>query len=322
MLEMEDALRRNDGLPPKDETEVVPARDVGRERERGGFPLASLVYAYSALSVAVGEVGAAQGLSFGADEYGVFNQTIDRHVADAVDGFAQEERTKFVREHDERLAFVAHELRNALSSASTAFTLMSQGSVGINGATGDILRRSHRRMERLIEQVLVSARAGAAKIALVPLSLAPLVSELVSGAVRERGIELAVDVDDSLKVIAEEDLLTSALSNLLQNAVKYSRDGATVTVRARPISTDGAGDSVVVEVEDECGGLPDGVEQELFQPFTRHRRDRRGVGLGLAITRDVVQVLRGQITVQNLPGTGCIFAVTLARAPVAVEARR
>jgi signal transduction histidine kinase len=68
--------------------------------------------------------------------------------------------------------------------------------------------------------------------------------------------------------------------------------------------------SVVIEVEDECGGLPPGKPEELFAPFVSKAADRRGIGLGLTITRDAIDAHGGQVSVRNLPGKGCVFCVT------------
>jgi len=72
-----------------------------------------------------------------------------------------------------------------------------------------------------------------------------------------------------------------------------------------------AGDRVLIDVADECGGFPPGNAQELFQPFTQRATDRTGLGLGLAIARRAVKANRGKLYMRNLPGTGCIFTIDL-----------
>ena len=69
--------------------------------------------------------------------------------------------------------------------------------------------------------------------------------------------------------------------------------------------------TVQLEVEDECGGLPEGQAENLFRPFTQRSADRTGVGLGLAIARASVEANGGTIQARNLPGTGCVFTVEL-----------
>ncbi len=71
------------------------------------------------------------------------------------------------------------------------------------------------------------------------------------------------------------------------------------------------GENIVVEVEDECGGLAANAETELFKPFEQQNENREGLGLGLTIARRAIVLNHGTIKVQNLPGKGCIFKITL-----------
>jgi signal transduction histidine kinase len=311
IAEMARVLRRADGFTDEDAPDppVGPA-DVGRDRRRRGFPIEHLVPTYAALSTAVGELGGRLHLAFGAEEYGVFNQVIDAHVAKAIEEFAED--AQCARDHalGERLGSLAHELRNALASASMAFGMLERGLIGIRGPTADVVRRNHRRMGALIEQTLVAARArsGGVRAELHEIRLSPLLREIEASAVFERGIRLALDADESLLVVADEHLLSSAISNLVQNAIKFSLDGVSIALRARA-----EGDAVTIEVEDGCGGLPAGKRDDLFQPFVQGSSDRRGMGLGLSITRDAVQAMAGEITVQDIPKKGCVFTVKLPR---------
>ena len=68
---------------------------------------------------------------------------------------------------------------------------------------------------------------------------------------------------------------------------------------------------VLIEVEDECGGLPPGKAEDLFRPFEQRGADRSGLGLGLAIARESVETNGGKIRARNLPGRGCIFTIDL-----------
>jgi signal transduction histidine kinase len=104
--------------------------------------------------------------------------------------------------------------------------------------------------------------------------------------------------------------LNTALSNLLQNGLKFSKPGGHVILRGR--AEDG---SAVIEVQDECGGLPPGRIEELFSPFIQAGEDRRGLGLGLSVTREAVQAHGAELFVRNLPGHGCVFGVRLRKSP-------
>jgi C4-dicarboxylate-specific signal transduction histidine kinase len=74
-------------------------------------------------------------------------------------------------------------------------------------------------------------------------------------------------------------------------------------------------DRVLIEIEDECGGLADGNAEALFQPFERRNADRTGLGLGLAFSRWGADVNGCHISTRNLPGHGCVFGVELSRVP-------
>ena len=69
------------------------------------------------------------------------------------------------------------------------------------------------------------------------------------------------------------------------------------------------GGRVTIEVEDQCGGLPPGPAERLFAPFEQASGDRRGLGLGLTVTREAVHKAGGGVAVRNLPGKGCVFSV-------------
>jgi signal transduction histidine kinase len=104
--------------------------------------------------------------------------------------------------------------------------------------------------------------------------------------------------------------------NLLSNAFKFTRAGGHVVLRAH--DADG---SVLIEVVDECGGIPDSTA-DRFRPFGERRgSDRTGLGLGLSIARKAVDRHGGQIEVRNLPGKGCVFVIQIPLATADVIAR-
>jgi signal transduction histidine kinase len=81
---------------------------------------------------------------------------------------------------------------------------------------------------------------------------------------------------------------------------------------------------VLIEVEDECGGLPQGTVDALFRPFEQHGADRSGVGLGLSVSRKGVEAHEGRLYARNIPGRGCVFTIDLPRkaGSFTVERRR
>jgi signal transduction histidine kinase len=99
---------------------------------------------------------------------------------------------------------------------------------------------------------------------------------------------------------------------LVQNAFKFTREGGSVTLRARATMT-----RVSIGVEDECGGLPSGKHEELFRPFEQQGADRGGLGLGLTICKRAAEANAGRIRVHDLPAKGCVFTLDLPRQPAA-----
>jgi signal transduction histidine kinase len=141
-----------------------------------------------------------------------------------------------------------------------------------------------------------------------------LLQEAADAAFPDRGIKVSVEAEDRLEAFADETYLASAVTNLLQNAVKFTKEGGRIILRGRS-----EGNMALIEVEDECGGLPKGKVEELFTPFVQKSDNRRGLGLGLSITREAIEAQKGSISVQNRPGRGCIFTVRLP-VPAAVKA--
>jgi signal transduction histidine kinase len=130
-----------------------------------------------------------------------------------------------------------------------------------------------------------------------------------------RGIGFTVTpVDPALSVEGDPQLLTSAVMNLLHNAFKNTPAGGMVTLSARA-----HGERLVVEVEDQCGGISASTK-DLFQSFgDRRGRDRTGLGLGLSIARQAVRAHGGDIQIRNMPGRGCVFAIDLPLATASME---
>ena len=124
-----------------------------------------------------------------------------------------------------------------------------------------------------------------------------------------KGCKLQVaPVDPQLAVDADRDLISSAVTNLLQNAFKFTHAHSCVRLNAYAASG-----RIRIDVEDQCGGLPVGNEEKMFLPFVRGSRDSSGLGLGLALSRRSVELFDGTLTAQNLPTIGCVFTVNLPR---------
>lgn len=126
-----------------------------------------------------------------------------------------------------------------------------------------------------------------------------------------RGQTIEIQIEPSLVVQADQQAFYSALSNIIQNALKFTPPGGRIQVRGR-----GDEKQVVVEVEDECGGLKPGITKTLFTAFEQHNEDRTGLGLGLTIARRAIELNHGTLEVRSVDGRGCIFKITLPKAQV------
>ncbi len=193
-----------------------------------------------------------------------------------------------------------------------AHTMIKEGSVGIRGSTNALLERNLHRMRVLIDRSFSEIRLEKDPAPeRHPMFLIDAVEEVritMAEEARLKGVKLAVQVDHQLQANVDRNYLISALSNLVQNAIKFSNRGGTVCVR----SSEGE-KTVALEVEDRCGGLPQGKAEELFLPFTQKNGDRTGLGLGLSISRRAVALNEGLLAVRDMPGIGCVFSISLPK---------
>jgi signal transduction histidine kinase len=175
-------------------------------------------------------------------------------------------------------------MRNLLNTSMLTFDALTRGNVGIHGSTGTLLGRSLRRMRVLIDRTLAEVRLEAGTNKPERVSVAELIEELEIVATieaKERDIRLSVEAGPiDVAVDADHQILASGVANLVQNAFKFTHAHGHVALRART-----SGQRVLIDVEDECGGLPPGKAEELFRPFEQRAANRDGLGLGLTISR-------------------------------------
>ena len=168
----------------------------------------------------------------------------------------------------------------------------------------------------LIGRSLAEVRLTQAVQRLEHLLVSEFIDELAPAATLEanaRGIRLIVmPVDTGVAIEADRQVLAAVVGNLLQNAFKFTQPRTTVTLRVSA-----SAERVLIEVQDECLGLPEGNIDALFRPFEQFNADRTGMGLGLAFSRWGVEANNGRVSARNLAHTGCVFTVDLPRLPVA-----
>lgn len=293
----------------------VSAAAHGKELLELGFTVDQVVHDYGDLCQAITDLAFERDAAFQIEDFRTLNRCLDNAIADAVTEFSRLRETGLVDvEHaasNERLGFLVHELRNALGTATLAVGALELGNMPVSGATGAVLKRSLAAMGALVEHSLDDVRRS--KLAEQPVfGLAAFIEDASQTArldVRAGRCELSVpDVDPTLGIRGDRQLLLGALANLLQNAFKFTHDGTVVTLKAFA-----AGRHIRIEVADHCGGLPNGSAQEMFTPFQQRSADRSGLGLGLSIARQTIEAESGTLSVRDVAGVGCVFSIRMPR---------
>ncbi len=307
------ALREAAGLSsvnPHPERSTTAAGH-GQQRLTLGFSLDSVIREYGALrdAIVATAIDAGEQLSFGEMQI-VFDCMITG-IAHAVSEYSRQRDAELLRQANEHFAFIAHELRNPMSTATLAFAhLKSRGALPTDGREVGALERGLQRTNELIDQTLRIARvASGIELRRQWTTLGALFEDVEMGAISEaesKRVEIKVVLDHDERVNVDVRLIRSAVGNLLRNAVKYTHPNSTVTLRGTISNT-----RVAIEVEDCCGGLEPGKVEAAFAPFVRLDNNQSGFGLGLAIAKQAVDAHGGTIRVQNLPGKGCLFVLEL-----------
>ena len=226
---------------------------------------------------------------------------------------AQNTRREFVSN-------VSHELRTPLASVNAMVETLDGGAIYDTEVARDFLSRIHddiRRMTIMVDELLElsSLESGQMPIHLAPVKLTEVankVTERFETNAASRGVKLLSLIPDALPyLMADTGKLDQILTNLVENALKFTPEGGRVTLSARTVES-----GIRIEVADTGVGVPREHLPHIFERFYKVDRSRRdtGTGLGLAITRRLVQAHGGDITVASAEGEGCAFTLTLPRA--------
>jgi two-component system sensor histidine kinase TctE len=222
---------------------------------------------------------------------GAFNDLLDKVQAGA-------------RARHDFLADMAHQLRTPLAGLRLQLEWLAARHGG-DPETADsirLMRLANERMIRQTNQLLALARAtadGAARSKREPLDLAQLVQETVQYFVTEadrRGLDIGFDLA-SAPLVGDAFLLRDLVDNLVDNAVRYTPAGGTVTVR-----TLREGGSALLVVEDSGPGIPPDKRALVFNRFVRLDDKTPGSGLGLAVVRDIALAHRASVELADMPG--------------------
>lgn len=232
--------------------------------------------------------------------------TLDRLYDDA---------QKIIDARQEILGIVAHDLRNPLNTIAMATSLLIEepGPETARISQLRIIKRSGERMNRLIQDLLSVTTIEAGRLSIVPRKVTVHdifreASEMLEPIAREKSLTFVVMAADDLPAVrADPARVLQVLSNLVGNAVKFTPPGGTITLSAA--RTDGP---VQCSVTDTGPGIPAAQIPRLFGKFWQAKRgDGRGVGLGLAIARGIVEAHGGTIDVRSEMGRGSVFSFAL-----------
>lgn len=229
-------------------------------------------------------------------------------------------QSRVERMKDEFLATVSHELRTPLTSIVGALRLLSAGAVGPLSPEAqdlaDMAQRNGERLSHLIDDVLDLTKLEGNRMTLQLRSsqLNPLLAESLranQGYADTFDVKLALDcAPEAATALVDERRLLQVMANLVSNAIKHSRKGSTVQIVLRGVS-----EGWRIDVVDQGGGIDPAFLSRLFEKFAQadssDRRSVSGTGLGLHISRMLVERMGGRIDVASLPGKGSTFSVVL-----------
>lgn len=289
-----------------------------------GFTVSQVVHDYGDVCQSITELALETNAPISTEDFRTLNRCLDEAIASAVTRYTRESQQshsdKATDRDNERVGFLVHEMRNLVNTAVVAFEVLKSGNVGVGGSTGAVLNRTLTGLRDLVARSLEEIRSTHTVKNKKQILVSKFIDDIGVGAILEahaRGLKLMVSpVQDELAIEADQQILAAVVGNLLQNAFKFTRPHSTVTLRVR-----GSADRVLIEVHDECGGLPgESGEKELVASFEQRGADRSGLGIGLTFSRWGAEANGGRLYASNMPGKGCVFTVDLPRSPVPATA--
>ncbi|MHC1736712.1 MAG: ATP-binding protein [Ignavibacteriaceae bacterium] len=212
---------------------------------------------------------------------------------------------------------VSHELKSPLTSIGLALGMFEDNVMGeLNQQQKELILSMHvdyKRLSRLVREILdlTKIESGTLKLELVPVNVRTLIEDICKRFYvqsREKEIDLEVSLkDQKLSVLANYEYMFRAIENIISNAIKFTGKGGEISIIANK-----SGENIIIEIVDTGIGIsPDKIDQ-IFDKFVQLHDDVPGsIGLGLSITREIVQLHNGEIFVKSNPGVGSSFIIKL-----------
>jgi signal transduction histidine kinase len=311
LSQLSETLRLEATAAPFSPTAIAgAAARHGRALLALGYTIAQVVHDYADVCQAITELAVEQGATISAEEFHTLNRCLDTAIAEAVTEYGRVKEEAASQQDLGHRGAIAHELRNFVQTALLSFKVIETGKVGASGSSRGVLGRSLVNIRDLVDSIVSEVRLAATARRHERVSLLLFVDELAAAAslhAQYRDVQLAVDtVDPALAIDVDTQLLSSAVMNLVHNALQYTHAHGRVTIRAHAEHG-----RAFIDVEDECGGLGQGDAAQAHPFGDRRRSGRSGLGLGLSISRRAVTANGGEVHTRDLPGKGCIFTVEL-----------
>jgi len=255
--------------------------------------------------------------------FGTNTDIEDRRRAEAELERLTRDATEASRAKSDFLAAMSHELRTPLNAIGGYAQLIE---LGVRGPVTEEqkldlarIQRSKDHLDALVSDVLNFAKAGSGRIDIRPERLGvaktlEAVLEMIMPQVREKEMQLEwPEVDSTIVVHADSDRTRQILLNLFANALKFTEAGGTISVRVTPLDHE-----VSIAVRDTGVGIAQEHMERIFEPFVQSGRqavrpEDRGVGLGLAISRQLARAMGGDLRAESRFGIGSTFTLTLPR---------
>lgn len=254
---------------------------------------------------------------------------VDQHISKRHDAIGElgrefnhmaEQVAHLLDSHKQLLRDVSHELRSPLARMQVALSLLEQRSDGKPSKEHERIGLEIDRLNALIGQIITLSRldSGERQLERGPIDLTAMINELVEDARFEHlndGRQVHCDMPPELEMNADGEKLHSAIENVLRNAMKYTAENSIVTVT---LSSDHS--AIRLQVCDQGPGVPEAALGRIFDAFYRTQEAREssngGSGVGLAISRLVVEMHGGRISAANRPEGGLCVTITLPVTPL------
>ena len=240
----------------------------------------------------------------------------------------KQELARALRAREDVLAIVSHDLRTPLSVVSNTASMLLNPKYQL---TPQQVREQHERIRRNVELMnrmigdlldMANLRVGKLSIDPQPMVVNDVLRDTIAmheAAAREKGLVLSYEADnDVMRAEADRARLTQLFQNLIGNSIKFCKTGDRITIASRT-----RGDAALIEISDTGPGIAAEDLPHIFDPYysASKKHQKTGTGLGLYISKGIVDAHRGEIRCGSQPGVGTTFSITLPLTPAVRQAQ-